>query len=313
MRGPSLSNASSMACVSSEFCLKQWCTHHDNAFYWLNRILSSRLWHPIIPREFGWRALVTIYVSLWHMIGSPDQMEPPASTRTWNRVWSFTATTGFCFVPFWSRWISAGFSLKISDCWLADKDVKPLTIGRIILPWENYAGFLHDHRFSFRGTSHRDQLATSINITCTAHDLLPWTVLYLLIFLLLSCSPAPGTGNIDPKSDEEGHKQEDKTRPDSKDLVVALTQQLNQSHLDEARRTQTGAHAGIDTTASLVAMASDINNTGNSSSSVWENHAKCIPDNPDKWSTIMVENKNYIIKTRLINQSTYWRIWVLKT
>ena len=24
-----------------------------NAFYWLNRLLSSRLWHPIIPREFG--------------------------------------------------------------------------------------------------------------------------------------------------------------------------------------------------------------------------------------------------------------------
>ena len=112
MRGPSLSNVSSMTCVSSEFCLKWWCTHHDNAFYWLNRLLSSRLWHPIIPREFGWRDLVTIYVFLWHMIGSPDQMEPPASTRTWNRVWSFTATTGFCFVPFWSRWISAGFSLK---------------------------------------------------------------------------------------------------------------------------------------------------------------------------------------------------------
>ncbi len=37
MRGPSLSNVSSMTCVSSEFCLKWWCTHHDNAFYWLNR------------------------------------------------------------------------------------------------------------------------------------------------------------------------------------------------------------------------------------------------------------------------------------
>ena len=36
IRGPSLSNVSSLTCVSSEFCLKWWCTHHDNAFYWLN-------------------------------------------------------------------------------------------------------------------------------------------------------------------------------------------------------------------------------------------------------------------------------------
>ncbi len=77
---------------------------------------------------------------------------------------------------------------------------------------------------------------------------------------------------MDPKSDEEDHKQEDNTRPDSKFLVAALTQQLNQSHIDEAPQAQARAHAGIATTASLVTMASDTNNTGNSSSTTVPNN-----------------------------------------
>jgi hypothetical protein len=72
---------------------------------------------------------------------------------------------------------------------------------------------------------------------------------------------------MDPKSDEEEHKQDDETQRDSKTLVAALTQQLGQSRLDETRR-ESRVHASIDTMTSLVTVGSSNDNTGNSSSHV---------------------------------------------
>jgi hypothetical protein len=76
---------------------------------------------------------------------------------------------------------------------------------------------------------------------------------------------------MDPKSDEEEHKQDDKTPRDSKTLVTTLTHQLRQSSLDEARRIQPRAQASINTTANLVTTESGVDNTGNSSSNVNDN------------------------------------------